>query len=78
MREKCAELYYAMVNIVDYHAKNHFELSNEMNACLNYLSREAEISMADFGDANDIGSNCETWDEVVYRFMKLFDKGERR
>lgn len=78
MKEGCAELYYAMVNIVDYHAKNRFELSLQMNTCLNYLSREAEINIADFGGANDVGYDCKTWDEVVDRFTVLFDKGERR
>lgn len=86
------ELYYAMVNIVDYLALNNVSDDTEYIDILNKLTRfESERTketiedfMESFADANDCGeyldaNNIEipTWRDIVKAFRNLFERGDR-
>lgn len=86
------ELYYAMVNIVDYLALNDVSDDIEYIDILNKLTRlESERTietiedfMESFADANDCGpyldrNNIEipTWRDIVKAFRELFERGDR-
>ena len=86
------ELYYAMVNIVDYLALNDVSNDTEYIDILNKLTKlesEREMEtvedfMESFADANDCGeyldrNNIEmpTWRDIVKAFSELFERGNR-
>lgn len=71
------ELYYAIVNIIDYHAKRKLKLDARMKEILDTLAEVGHHEISDIADANDAGADCETWDELVTRFTELMEKGER-
>lgn len=71
------ELYYAIVNIIDYHAKNKKKLDNKMKECLDTLLEHGDYSISDIADANDAGADCTSWDVLVERFSELMESGDR-
>ena len=72
------ELYYAIMNIVDYLAINEdTPIKGSLYSILDRLSHLAEATIEDIADANDCGK-CETWIELVEKIRKLHKSGERR
>ena len=73
------ELYYAIVNILDYLAK-HKNLTEEKRMelyfILNKLLTTSGETIEDIANANDCGG-CKTWIEIVDRFRELYTSGER-
>lgn len=73
------ELYYAIMNIVDYLALNN-NLSKtrrrELIQILYYLLNMRGDTIEDIADANDCGE-CHTWDQLIDAIMELFETGER-
>ena len=77
------ELYYALVNIIDYIAthtinyKDHLRLHD----CINYLSAITGDEPEDVADANNVSSYLEDgyigWDEVIEAFRVAWKKDER-
>ena len=81
------ELYYAMVNILDYLAVREitFESRVRMLCLLDVLAEESVKAGFDnsiheciesIADANDAGG-CKTWVEIIDVFRELHRKGER-
>ena len=71
------ELYYAIMNIVDYLAINKYTpIKGSLYSILDSLSHLAKVSIEDIADANDCGK-CETWVELVEEIRKLHKSGER-
>lgn len=81
------ELYYAMVNILDYLAVREitFESRIRMLCILDMLSEESvrqgfdksvQECIESIADAND-ASGCKTWKEIIDVFRELHRKGER-
>lgn len=70
------EIYYSILNILDYYAKDGKELEPKMIPFLDYLAAKDNINISDISDANDCGT-CRTWDELVKAMTELYKKGER-
>lgn len=81
------EIYYAIMNILDYMALHEVsaETENKLFQVLDTL-RESDIDFSDesktdyissLADANDCGADCTSWEMVVSRLRELFEKGER-
>ena len=70
------ELYYAIMNILDYYAKNHKRLDPYMKTFLNILAIKGDITIEDVADANDCG-NCKTWAGIVRALSEQFKNGDR-
>lgn len=68
------ELYYAIVNIVDYLAKNGND--SKLYETLDTLLAMTDHTIEDIADANDCGG-CSTWNELVDGIRELFETGER-
>lgn len=72
------ELYYAIVNILDYLALNEvcqvrrIELLKTCDTLLPYTGSE----ISDIADANDCGS-CNDWDTLIIELRKLHESGDR-
>jgi hypothetical protein len=76
------ELYYAMVNVLDWLTKsneNYYEFKSNMAVMetLNTLGILSEITPQEIGEANDCGADCKTWADVMVRFRELWENGER-
>ena len=70
------ELYYAIMNILDYYAKDEKYLESKMVYLLNYLALKENIQISDIADANDCGK-CKTWPDVVKALSELYKTGDR-
>ena len=80
------EIYYAIMNILDYMALNEvsdetknklFEIVDQLREC-DKLSDESKTEyISSLADANDCGADCTTWEMVVSRLKELFETGER-
>ena len=72
------ELYYAIMNILNYMALNDVSKQEETNLFLSltYLKDASGHTIEDIADANDCGE-CHTWREVVEALKELFESGER-
>jgi hypothetical protein len=70
------EIYYSIMNILDYYAKNDKYLESKMIYILNYLALKGNIQISDIADANDCGK-CESWSELVQALSELFKSGDR-
>lgn len=70
------EIYYAIMNILDYYAKDGKYLESKMVYLLNYLALKENIQISDVADANDCGK-CKTWADVVKALSELYKSGER-
>lgn len=70
------ELYYAIMNILDYYAKDEKYLESKMVYLLNYLALKDNIQISDIADANDCGE-CKTWPDVVKALSELYKAGDR-
>ena len=73
------ELYYAIINILDYLAKHKYlseEERMEMYSILDKLLTTSGETIEDIANANDCG-DCKTWIEIVDRFRELYTSGER-
>jgi hypothetical protein len=74
------ELYYAIMNIVDYLALNKYSLSKERRADLIYILDDLldmrGDTIEDIADANDCGE-CQTWNQLIDGIRELFETGER-
>ena len=80
------ELYYAMINIVDYLAlyevskENQSELYEVLDKLLKIDSEDnGETTQKNFGgsaDGNDVGG-VKTWQQMVKEFRKLWKNGDR-
>ena len=74
------ELYYAIMNIVDYLALNKYNLTPKRRAELIYILDDLldmrGDTIADIADANDCGE-CHTWDQLIDAIRELFETGDR-
>ena len=74
------ELYYAIINIVDYLAINTYTISEtrrgELIHILDDLLDMIGDTIEDIADANDCGE-CHTWDQLIDAIMELFETGDR-
>jgi hypothetical protein len=80
------ELYYAILNIVDYLALSDTdrETRSQLYRTLDKLlwihaddiGEDISETFAAIADANDVGG-VKSWQEMVYEFTMLFEKGER-
>ena len=70
------ELYYAIVNIMDWHGKNDIPLSYEMFKAVYQIALQGKIDCSSFADANDCGK-CNNWYQIADAFRELWKKGER-
>ena len=74
------ELYYAIINIVDYLALNKNNLSEarrgDLIHILDDLLNMRGDTIEDIADANDCGE-CQTWDQLIDAIRELFETGER-
>lgn len=81
------ELYYAIVNILDYLAKNELE-EYQVSKFMRIIDKLAgelvrigwdesiQDAIESIADANDAGG-CKTWKEIVETFRELYKTGER-
>lgn len=73
------ELYYSIMNILDYLALNEVrqvqrtELIKICDTLLPYI----DSNISDLSDANDCGL-CNTWDEFIIELKKLHESGDRK
>ena len=75
------ELYYAMINILDWYGKKERYLTMEDEAnlfdvVLGMLGEIGDLKPEDVGDANDCGV-CSSWKEVGKQFRELWKNEER-
>ncbi len=74
------ELYYAIMNIVDYLALNKNTLNGKIRGnliiILDDLLEMNGSTIENIADANDCGE-CHTWDQLVNCIRELFEIGER-
>ena len=80
------EIYNSIVNIVDYLALTDtdretrsklYEILDELLVIeADNLDENISDTFAAIADANDVGG-VKSWQEMVYEFTMLFDKGER-
>ena len=74
------ELYYAIMNIVDYLAlsKNNINKTRrvELIYILDDLLDMRGDTIKDIADANDCGE-CHTWDQLIDAIRELFETGDR-
>ena len=74
------ELYYAIMNIVDYLALNNYNLSQTRREKLIHILDDLldmrEYTIEDIAYANDCGE-CHTWDQLIYAIRELFETGDR-
>ena len=74
------ELYYAIINIVDYLALNKNTIAPKRRAELIYMLDDLRDmrgdTIADIADANDCGE-CHTWDQLIDAIRELFEIGDR-
>ena len=74
------ELYYAIMNIVDYLALNKNNLSKtrrgELIHILDDLLDMRGDTIKDIADANDCGE-CHTWDQFIDAIREQFEVGDR-
>jgi len=70
------EIYYAIMNILDYYAKRHKALTPDIIRILNSLASINGDEIPDIADTNDCGK-CKTWSGIVRKLSKQFDNGER-
>ena len=71
------ELYYAIMNIVDYMALHEVE-EDELEkfiSTLNFLQYMTGCDIRDIADANDC--YADTWFELIDAIRELFETGER-
>ncbi len=74
------ELYYSIMNILDYIALNDDALNLEhrkelLNIC-NMLLPYIDCNISDLASANDCG-NCNTWNDFINELKILHATGER-
>ena len=79
-----AELYYAIVNVIDWFTKDKKRMEDphgfEFDRVIKTLETLGELGRIypdEVADANDCGEKCETWNAVIYAFEKLWENGER-
>lgn len=74
------ELYYAIMNIVDYLALNNYNLSQtrreKLIHILNELLGMSGDTIEDIAGANDCGE-CHTWEQLIDAIRELFETGDR-
>ena len=70
------ELYYAIVNIIDYYAKKDKKLNWRTVGILTSLAETENIKIEDVASANDCPI-CTTWEDLRRSFADLYKKGER-
>lgn len=72
------ELYYAIVNILDYLALHceSLEMQDDLYDILDELEGISGIKPSEVADANDCG-DCSEWYEIVSAFVELYENGER-
>lgn len=70
------ELYYAIVNIMDWCGKNDKPFDYELYTAVMVLAQKGDIDIDGFADANDCGK-CYNWYQVAKAFRELWKKGER-
>lgn len=70
------EIYYAIMNILDYYAKNEKYLEAKTSNFLYYLASKENIQISDIADANDCGP-CKTWADVINALSGLYRSGDR-
>lgn len=73
------ELYYAIMNILDYMALNEIskDIREDLYKFLDYLFNLSDFeSINDIASANDCG-DCNTWGEIVKELKELFASGGR-
>lgn len=72
------ELYYSIINILDYLALNDvnqdrkIELIKICDTLLSYI----DSCISDLSSANDCGI-CDNWDDFIIELKKLYEIGER-
>lgn len=81
------ELYYAIMNILDYMALNEvsdetknklFQILDNLRDCDKDFSDESKTDyISSLADANDCGADCTSWEMVISRLKELFETGER-
>ena len=73
------ELYYAIMNIVDYLALNKYNLTKTKRAELIYILDDlldmSGDTIEDIANANDCGE-CHTWNQLVDAIRELFETGD--
>lgn len=74
------ELYYAIMNIIDYLALNKNTIAPKRQAELIYILDDLldmrGDTIADIADANDCGE-CHTWDQLINAIREQFEVGDR-
>lgn len=74
------ELYYAIMNILDFVALNHLKHEEELElySILDRLQKFDPVGLEteSIADANDCGK-ASTWEEIVVELQKQFIKGDR-
>lgn len=74
------ELYYAIMNIVDYLALNKYNLTKARRVELIYILDDLldmkGDTIEDIADANDCGE-CHSWDQLIDAIRELFEAGDR-
>lgn len=75
MRNKKAERYFKLVNLVDCAALSD-RISDTQIDYIEKWAKLSDIKIEDFADANNC-SGCSTWKEVIDSFKSLFVSGER-
>ena len=83
MRNSNEEIYCAIINLIDYITKiprernisdmEEFHIRNTIA----YLGEIGGIDIQAVGDANDCGSDCRTWGEVIDGFKEQWRCGQR-
>lgn len=70
------EIYYAIMNILDYYAKRHKKPTPEVIRILDSLAKINGDKISDIADANDCG-NCKTWIGIIRKLSAQFETGNR-
>lgn len=83
MQDGNVELYYAILNILDWYTKDGKRFKTEMGVhlkvmkCLDALEELSDITPQDIAEANDCGE-CHGWTAVMSEFEKQWKNGERK
>jgi hypothetical protein len=66
-----------LVNLIDEYAKNQVKPTEMVLKKMTSLANKADITLAEFCEANDVVPTVNTWNEVVKDFTEKFKNGDR-